>query len=208
MSKIGFYKQGNVCALGDINKNMVSYGYSRNVYVTSEAGSTKLSVTQYPDFTRYTCTTLGSSGGRYGLPVGASSTGVLVQGNVYTWSCDVRASINVTGSTNEHRMGMEGGGMLQNSAFKLTTEWKRITKTWTQTSSYAFVIYPSGALPEGAYMDIKNLKIEEGSKATPFTLPENESGITGNSIGFIERGILQPPSFYKNYIESTEFIEI
>lgn len=206
MGKISFYKQGNSSALGNINKNMVSYGYSRTAYATNEAGNTKLSVTQYSDFTRFTVTTVGSSGGRYCAPVGASSTGVLVQGNVYTWSCDIRCSTDFT-DVNNTRLGMEGGGMINCTTFNGTRDWKRFKNTWTQTSSYAFVIYPSGALPEGAYIDIKNLKIEEGSKATPFILPESESGITGNSIGFIERGNVTPPSFYKDYIENTEFIE-
>lgn len=206
MGKISFYKQGNTSALGNINKNMCSWGYSISPYIPNTAGNVTLSLTDFGTFRRYTCTTAGSDGGKYGYPVGDSSTGVLVQGTIYTWSCDVRASKNIT-TTSNTRFGMEGGGMYSTDLV-ITTEWKRIKKTWTQTSSYAFVIYPAGAIAVNDWIDIKNLKIEEGSKATPFFLPESESGINGNSLGFIERGNIDPPSFYKDYVESTEFIEI
>ena len=166
-------KEGIVSASGSgVNPNLVTFGYSRNPRMQYTAGSTILSVTVNDYYTRYTCTTVGSGGGKFDCPMG--NGGMLVQGKTYTWSCDVRASQSLTGVTST-RFGFEGGGQISSTDFKIGTEWQRLTKTWTQTTSQAFTIYPAGCLPENAWIDVRNLKVEEGSIATPYCLPIYES---------------------------------
>lgn len=140
--------------------NLVYAGQTAVPNFGGTAGNTILSVS-YGTSAKLTCTTLGNSGGRYGRPIGA-----LTVGTTYTWSCDIRTSETVNWTSNNARIGHEQGGMKYNMT--TTTEWQRMTHTFTaaNTSNNAFVVYPSGVLPVNAYVEIKNLKIEEGSVAT------------------------------------------
>ena len=130
-------KNGVIITSGDgINPNLCTWDYSRNPNFPNTAGDTILSVTVNPDYTRYTATTAGSNGGKYGYPGNNS----LVTGNVYTWSLEARASKAITFSSG--RMGFEGGGMISGTNVSIGTNWTKITVTFTQTSSKAFVFYP------------------------------------------------------------------
>lgn len=144
--------------------NMCNWGYSRTPNLPNTAGNTILSVTLNNDYARYTATTAGTNGGKYGYPCGS---GNLIQGTVYTWSCEVRSSVAFTGNS-RFRFGFEGGGMFVGSTFTCGTEWKKISKTWTQTTSQAFVCYPSGSFGNNEWIDIRNLKCEVGSVATSY----------------------------------------
>lgn len=203
---VSITKQGIIKADGsEINPNICTWGYSRNPYIPNNAGNTVLSLTDYTDFRRYTPTTVGSDGGKYGYPCGTS--GNLIQGTIYTWSCEVRAKSAFSGSGNsKFRFGFEGGGVLYGAEVSVTTEWTLLTKTWTQTSSQAFVIYPSGSLADGNWLDIRNLKCEIGPVATPYVAPSNETAnYVGNNHGFNE--LCAPTHIGKSDVRAVEFIE-
>lgn len=151
--------------------NINTWAYSKNPILSLEEGDSVLSVTDHDDFARYTVTTAGTNGGRYDYPCGNSTT--LVQGKTYTWSCDIKSSTAFTGNAN-FKIGFEGGGTITGSDFTCGTEWKRISKTWTQTSSQTFVMYPSGSLANGEWIDIRNLKCEESSVVTPYAPGVND----------------------------------
>lgn len=155
--------------------NMCTWGYTRNPLFSGNSGATKLSDTDYTDYRRYTCTTAGTSGGRYGYPVGNS--GNLVQGNVYTWSAEFRSN-RVISFTSGSYIGIEGGGMLAGSDIKIGTTWTRLSKTWTQTTSQAFILYPKDSVSVNDWIDIRNLKIETGDKLTPYIPSSNETAYT------------------------------
>lgn len=198
-------KQGIVYADGsNINENMCTWGYSRHPYFPNTAGNTVLSITDMTDFMRYTPTTVGSDGGKYGYPCGS---GNLVQGTVYTWSCEVRAKTAFSGSGNSKcRFGFEGGGVLSGAEVSITTDWTLLTKTWTQTTSQAFIMYPAGSLADGNYIDIRNLKCEVGSVATPYVAPSNETAnYVGTTHGFNE--LCAPAHFGNGDVRAIEFIE-
>jgi hypothetical protein len=112
---------------------------------------------------RFTC--VNSSYGPWGNPFDIGKGAVV--DNTYTWSAMIRASKNVTKT-----IGHEAGGRTN---FNLTTEWQYIKYTWTYTqSSYnAFTIYNNWAVDD--WVEIKNLKIEEGSEATPYIPHVNET---------------------------------
>lgn len=198
-------KNGSIIANGSgINENLCTWGYALNPNIPNTAGNTILSITINRDFSRYTATTQGSNGGRYGYPVGNS--GALVQGTIYTWSCELRSNIDLT--FNAGRIGFEGGGMLSGSSVKIGKDWTYISNTFTQTTSQAFVIYPCGDLANGNYIDIRNLKIEVGSIATPFTIPQSETTrYVGINHGFFDNA----PTIAKigsGYAKGSELIEI
>lgn len=203
MSNVQIYKTGIVTGGIDVNPNVCTWGYSRNPYIPNTAGSTVLSITDFTDFRRYTATTAGSDGGKYGYPCGSA----LTQGTVYTWSCELRSNVALTFSRG--RIGFEGGGMISGANVVIGTNWTKITNTWTQTSSQAFVIYPSGDLANNNWIDIRNLKCEIGSNATPYIAPSNETGYVGIYHGFSEKNYAIPAMReYDGLIESGEFIEI
>ena len=203
---VSIKKSGIVYADGSaINENLCTWGYSKNPYFPNTAGSTILSVTQYDDFTRYTATTAGTDGGKYGYPRGGG-TDALIQGTVYTWSAEFRSNVAIT--FNRGRIGFEGGGMLGGNVIKIGTDWTRITNTWTQTTSKAFVFYPCGDLANGNYIDIRNLKLEVGSVATPFTIPSSETArYVGEVHGFVENST-SPLKLGGGYIQANEINEI
>lgn len=105
-----------------------------------------------------TCTTAG--GGGVHTPLFPKATDKI--GKQYTWSCRVKASRNVT-----LNMGSECGGTASKN---ITTEWQYFTHTWTFTDATysSFVWYISGTWAVGDWLKVKDLKIEEGSKATPW----------------------------------------
>lgn len=105
-----------------------------------------------------TCTTTG--GGGVHTPLFPKATEKI--GKQYTWSCRVKASRNVT-----LNMGSECGGTASKN---ITTEWQYFTHTWTFTDATysSFVWYISGTWAVGDWLKVKDLKIEEGSKATPW----------------------------------------
>lgn len=187
----------------NINPNLCTQGYSRNPYIPNTAGSTVLSLTDNGTYMRYTATTQGSDGGKYGYP---TSNDNLVQGTVYTQSCELRSNVALTFSRG--RIGFEGGGMISGSAVKIGTEQTRISNTQTQTSSKAFVIYPCGDLANGNQIDIRNLKLEQGSTATPFIIPSSETTrYIGTNIGIFDDFAI-PARIGSNYIIGKEIIEI
>lgn len=105
-----------------------------------------------------TCTTAG--GGGVHTPLFPKATEKI--GKQYTWSCRVKASRNVT-----LNMGSECGGTASKN---ITTEWQYFTHTWTFTDATdsSFVWYISGTWAVGDWLKVKDLKIETGSKATPW----------------------------------------
>ena len=142
-------------------------------------------VDDYGECTKITCTTSGS-GGRYFVPFPKSSDKI---GKVYTWSIDIKASryFNIT-------IGHECGGC---TSLGLSSEWKRYSLSWTFTDSnyHAFIVYPYENAQVGDWVEVRNLKIEEGSKATPWC-PNPADGF-GNT-----------PDTYKNPIQAKDFIEL
>jgi len=196
-------KQGIIHASGNsINPNICTWGYSRNPLLPNTAGTTILSITDFGNYRRYTATTQGNDGGKYGYPCNNS----LVQGTVYTWSCELRSNVPLTFSSNG-RIGFEGGGICRGANVKIGTDWTFISNTWTQTTSQAFVFYPSGDLAQNSWIDIRNLKCEVGSVATPFTIPPSETtNYVGDNHGFFED--IYPMQIGEDYIKASNFIEI
>ena len=198
-------KSGLISLSGGVNENLVTWGYSRNPYIPNTAGSTVLSLTDNGTYMRYTATTQGSDGGKYGYPAG-SGADILAQGTVFTWSAEFRCNIELTFSRG--RIGFEGGGFLNGAAIKIGTTWTKLSQTWTQTTSKAFCLYPCGDLANGNWIDMRNLKLEYGSVATPFTIPVSESTrYVGANLGIFEDSAL-PSKIGQNYISCKEIIEI
>ena len=125
---------------------------------------------------RFTVT--GSSYGPWG---GFTTSNGAVAGNTYTWSCYIRGSDNFTFTNLGHE---RAGG----TTVKVTKEWTYVSHTWTYSSSgnQAFIFYGCSAYTNtvGAWIEVKNLKIEEGSIATPYIPHVNEAAysvISANS---------------------------
>ena len=200
-------KSGIITASCDgINENLCTWGYSMNPVLGNNAGNTILGIQSIePGYTRYIATTVGSDGGRYGYP---ASNNVLVVGQQYTWSCELRTNRPYTWSGNSKRFGFEGGGMLRGNQITIGSDWTLIYNTFTMTNSHAFVFYPSGELLDGDYIDIRNLKLENGSKLTPFTIPPSEtSKYVGTNHSFFENSINRP-RLGSGYIQTTNIIEV
>ena len=108
-------------------------------------------------------TVKGSSYGPWGG--GFTTSNGAVAGNVYTWSMMVRGSDNFTFTNWGHE---RGGG----TTVKVTKEWTYVSHTWTYSSSgnQAFIFYGCSNYNNttGAWIEVKQLKIEEGSVATPY----------------------------------------
>ena len=88
-------------------------------------------------------------------------------GKKYTWSFEAKMNTSKTLGN----IGHERGGR---TSINVTTEWKKFTCTWTYSSSgnRAFIFYPNFVVGDIIY--IRDFKIEEGTKATDFTLaPED-----------------------------------
>lgn len=129
-------------------------------------------VDDYGECTKITCTKSGS-GGRYYYPFPKSSDKF---GKTYTWSIDIKASrsFNID-------IGHECGGL---KTISLSSEWKRYSHTWTFTNSdyHAFIVYPQENASVGDWIEVRNLKIEEGSKATPWC--PNPSDALYSTLGY------------------------
>ena len=135
---------------------------------------------------RYTCTTAGTGGRHYHFfPISSDKIG-----KTYTWSMDVKANRSFSLS-----IGHECGGVLYGCT--LSSKWKRYYYTWTFVDNpyNSFVLYPNENAQVGDWIEVKNLKIEEGSKATPWC-PNPADGL-GNT-----------PDIYKNPIQANNFIEL
>lgn len=108
-------------------------------------------------------TVKGSSYGPWGG--GFTTSNGAVVGNTYTWSCYVRGSDNFTFTS----FGHERAGR---TTVYVTKEWTYVKYTWTYGSSgnQAFCFYGCSEYTNtnGAWLEVKNLKIEEGSIATPY----------------------------------------
>lgn len=190
-------KMGNL----DMLPNLINAGETMMPNFAASAGNTVLSITRSNGVTRLTCTTAGNTGGRYGRP-----TSNLVTGKVYTWSCEIRSGGVYNWTSNSARIGFEGGGMLYN--ITTNSEWKRISMTFTQTTSTAFVVYPSGCIPVNGYVEIKNLKLEEGSLMTDWC-PNTEDS-TYDSKYYTSNTTIFDSSGYNNHgkADSTGTISI
>ena len=83
-------------------------------------------------------------------------------GKIYTWSLDIRGNRDTT-----KNLGHECGGT---KSVVVTTQWQRFSHTWTfnfSTNTHdAFVFFNNWQI--GDWLEVKNFKIEEGSKATPW----------------------------------------
>lgn len=131
---------------------------SRTPSLPNAAGTSIFSTTTVDGATRLTCTTAGS-GGRYNT---CFANAARTSNTTYTWSADVRASKNI--SVN---IGLEGGS---NKYFTVTTNWQRISNTAVlATDTYsAFIVYPYENASVNDWVEIKNIKVEVGSVATPW----------------------------------------
>ena len=105
------------------------------------------------------CTTATSTGGPY-FAIYPKATNKI--GKTYTWSFWAKCSSNKTLSS----VGHECGGR---TSINLTTSWQKFTLTWKfiDHSNSAFTFYGNYAVNDILY--IRDLKIEEGTKATDWT---------------------------------------
>jgi len=136
------------------------------------------------------CTTATASGGPYFIIYPKATNKI---GKTYTWSFWAKCSTNKTLSS----VGHECGGR---KSISLTTSWQKYSLTWkfTDHSNSAFTFYGSYAVNDILY--IRDLKIEEGTKATNWTpAPEDvDSAIstvdtkittTNNKVASIETNL-------------------
>lgn len=109
---------------------------------------------------RMTCKTDNYSGGPY--RAGFAKGTLAIVGTKYTWSMYIRGSSSFTMNT----VGHECGGTKQVS---VTTEWKKVTHTWTVTDgSYTAWVFYGRTWALGDWIEVKDFKVEEGSVATPY----------------------------------------
>ena len=96
----------------------------------------------------------------------------------YTWSFYGKCSVEKTGT-----VGHECGGRTQ---ITLTTSWKKYTYTWKYTddqySSFTFYLN----FKAGEILYIRDFKIEEGTKATSWTLSPEDYSTTAEMNAAIE----------------------
>ena len=106
-----------------------------------------------------------SNGGPYCSVFSRTSTIPAVNGTTYTWSMYIRGNREMI-----KNVGHECGGT---KAVTITPEWQYVTKTWTyNTSNYQAIVFYGNSSDRqwktGDWIEIKELKIEEGSIATPY----------------------------------------
>lgn len=222
MSKIGFYKQGNVCALGDTNKNLINNTITFEGWFIDSGWIKKVDsdgTTINYQFTRTGATannwvriipTLKVNGNDYPNGITVSMDLLTPDKSVINQKC--LGSLQQYNAEGTRTGWYEPGWDLTNV---INNEWSRISYTFSKSALltnsqglvYAYTMF-SFQLVQNGDITIRRIKAEAGNKKTPFIVSDTDAGFTNSSTGFIERGIIQPPSFYKNFIESTEFIEI
>lgn len=123
----------------------------------------------HDDYTEVVCTNAGtSSGGFYkGFYFSPFPRTDDKYGKTYTWSFYAKCNTEKVFK----RIGHEAGGCKE---INLTTEWQRFTCTWkfSDTGYGAFVFY--NYWEEGDILYLKDFKIEEGDKATPWCPSKTE----------------------------------
>ena len=123
------------------------------------------------------CTTAGA-GPHY--PVFGKTSDKI--GKTYTWSFEAKCS-SAKAAAN---IGHECGGLTK---IALTTEWKKYKCTWKYTDAqyYSFTFYAGFSVGDILY--IRDFKIEEGSKATPWTpAPEDNTALYNTTTEFDTSG--------------------
>lgn len=123
------------------------------------------------------CTTAGS-GPHY--PVFGKTSDKI--GKTYTWSFEAKCSTAKAAAN----IGHECGGLAK---IALTTEWKKYKYTWKYTDAqyYSFTFYAGFSVGDILY--IRDFKIEEGSKATPWTpAPEDNMALYNTTTEFDTSG--------------------
>lgn len=124
---------------------------------------------------RMTCKTDSYTGGPY--RAGFTKGTLAVVGQTYTWSMLIRGSSNFTMTS----VGHECGGT---RSVSVTTEWQKVTKTWTVTDgTYQAWVFYGRTWALGDWIEVKNFKVEEGSIATPYIPNSAEAKYTSLSIG-------------------------
>ena len=120
-----------------------------------------------------------------------------VPGEVYTWSMDIRGSGDFKFTNIGHERA--GAGFTCN----VTTEWQHIQKTWTYSSSgnQAIIFYNCSDFMNkiGAWIEVRNLKIEKGSVATPYIPNVNEAAYATFNLS---NKYLEDCSGYNNEIKA------
>lgn len=93
-------------------------------------------------------------------------------GKTYTWSCWVRSNRDINYLT----IGSETGG---GKNCVITTEWQYFSNTWvcTDTQYESFIWYLKDPIPwaVGDWIQVKDMKIEEGNCATPWCPHVNDN---------------------------------
>lgn len=129
--------------------------------------------------------------GNGGIYRKTSDTIVIEAGKTYTMSVYVKASRNINSASaysfNINR-GSDNNYINYGESFNITTEWKRLTKTFTASSSQAgtygemSIIYDDGATDY--YVYYSGFQIEQKDHATPFTLNTRSAGIVYDVSGY------------------------
>ena len=150
-------------------ENLSELTNSKVIPKINALGDYKCKKIDHNDYTELACTTdipyTSNYHGFYFNPFSKSDDKI---GKTYTWSfygkCNVEKSLS--------RVGHEAGGYKE---FTLTTEWQKFTHTWTFTdnSQNAFIFY-ANQWNEGETIYIKDVKIEEGDKVTPWCPSKSE----------------------------------
>lgn len=140
---------------------------------------------------RMTCKTNNYSGGPY--RAGFAKGTLAIVGKKYTWSMYIRGSSAFTMNT----VGHECGGTKQVS---VTTEWQKVTHTWTVTDgAYTAWVFYGRTWALGDWIEVKDFKVEEGDKATPYV--PNASEAIYSTYSFANK-YLEDCSGYNNEIKA------
>lgn len=140
--------------------------------------------------------TADSNGGPYCSVFSRTSTIPAVNGTTYTWSMYIRGNREMI-----KNVGHECGGI---KAVTITTEWQYVTHTWTySTSNYQAIVFYGNSSDRqwktGDWIEIKQLKIEEGSIATPYIPNTAEAIYTSKGFG---NNYLMDCSGYNNEVKA------
>ena len=109
---------------------------------------------------KFTCKTDNYTGGPWGS--GFQKKVQATVGTKYTWSMYIRGSGDFTMTS----VGHECGGT---RSVTVSTEWQKFTHTWTLTDgAYTAWVFYGKKWALGEWIEVKDLKVEEGSVATPY----------------------------------------